>query len=174
MRADGVRTVADLMGRCRVDSITGCWLWGHAASESQQRPSLWLPALKRRVSLGVAICWLRTGKAPAKGVVWHCTCETTDCANPDHRRAGNRSSQMLAAKLTRSPVAVAKMAAGRRAKSKLSDAGAAEIRASTEPLRVLADRHGISISHASMIRRCVLRRPVAAKASSVFSLGMSR
>lgn len=170
IRRDGVRTIDDLMARCRIDDLTGCWLWA-GANDGNGRPSLWLPVLSRRVSLGVAICVLRTGKAPGKGVVWHCTCTTTNCANPKHRTAGDRSSQMLAANLQRDARTRARIAAGKRAVSRLSDEAAAEIRASDEPLHVVAERHSISISHASQIRRGEQRRPLGVRGASVFNLG---
>jgi hypothetical protein len=169
-RTSGIRTLADLKGRCRIDDETGCWRWA-AGADGSGRPSLWLPALGRRVTLGIAICVLRTGNAPAPGVSWHCTCATPNCANPAHRVAGNRSSQMRAAKLTRDAVTRARIAACKRAKSKLPDEAADDIRRSSEPLRVVAERHGISISHASNIRRCEMRLPLAARGASVFNLG---
>jgi hypothetical protein len=166
----GVRTIEDLMGRCRVDEITGCWHWA-CGRDGGGQPTLWLPALRQTVSLGVAICMLRTGKRPMRGVAWHCTCETRHCANPAHRKPGNRSTQMLAANLQRDAVTRSRMAAARRRKSKLSDEAVAEIRASTEFLRVVAERHGISMSHASNIRRGKQRLQLGARAASVFNLG---
>lgn len=172
IRTDGVRSVADLMARCKVDDITGCWIWG-AGLDGGGRPSLWLPALKRRVSLGVAICVIRTGEPPAKGVVWHCTCETTNCANPRHREPGNRSSQMLAARMVRDAATRARIAAGKRAGSRWSEAEIAAIRESADTLHVIAKRHGISIEHASNIRRGEVRLTLGCKGASVFNLGAS-
>jgi hypothetical protein len=77
---------------------------------------------------------------------------------------------MLAAKVVRTPMERARMAAGKRAGSRVSDAQCAEIRASTEPLRVFAERFRISISHASDIRRGTVRRPLCAPGSSIFNL----
>ena len=167
-KRDGIRDLQGIMDRCRVDEFTGCWVWA-MGGDGSGRPSLWLPALERRVSLGVAICVLRTGKPPAPGVVWHCTCSTPNCANPKHRAPGTRSSQMKAAKLQRDALTRARIAQGKRAASELSDTACAEIRASAEPLRIVADRHGISTSHASKIRRGELRQPVG---FSIFTLGL--
>ena len=111
IRTDGVHTIADLRDRCRIDG--DCWLWA-GATNAQGLGSLWLPALGRRTSLGVAICVLRTGRPPTPGRYWHVTCSTRDCANPAHRRPGDRSSQMLAAGMTRDPIQRARIAAGRR------------------------------------------------------------
>lgn len=170
IRRDGVRTIDDLMARCRIDDLTGCWLWA-GAKDGNGRPSLWLPVLSRRVSLGVAICVLRTGKAPGKGVVWHCTCTTTNCANPRHRTAGNRSSQMLAARIRRSAATRAKIAAGKRAVSPWDESVIADVRSSSEPLHAVAARHGMSIEHASNIRRGESRLELGVRGASVFNLG---
>lgn len=178
IRTDGVRTIADIKDRCFVDEITGCWHWRGARSGGKtpdvRTPSLWLPALQRRTTLGIAICVLLTGEEPKPGVRWHCICETKGCANPDHRKAGNKSTQMLAAKLKRSPAQCARIAKGKRAVSELSDEAAAEIRLSEEPLRVLAARHSISISHTSNIKNGKQRRELGARGASVFNLGAQR
>lgn len=156
IRTDGIRTITDLRDRCIVDEDAPngqrCWVWGGAYSANGQ-PCLWLPALGRRVTLGVAACVLRTGKPPAAGVVWHCTCTTPSCANPFHRAPGNRSTQMRAAGIKRDAVTRARIAASKRAQSRLTPDDVNAIRASSEPLRVVAERHGISTSYASLIRR---------------------
>jgi hypothetical protein len=166
----GVRAISDLLDRCRV--VDGCWHWADGR-DGNGRPSLWLPALGRRVTLGTAICVLRTGKPPAKGVVWHCTCDTPNCANPAHRKAGTRSSQMLAAGIQRDAVTRARIAAGKRARSNLTDDAVRAIRASGETLHVLAARHGITPSYASQIRRGQRRREFCAAGASIFNLGIS-
>lgn len=169
IRTDGIRTLADIKLRCTVDEFTGCWHWKGAKTGGVPQPSFWFPPLARRTTIGVAVCFIKTGAEPAPGVRWHCTCETKGCANPDHRVAGNKSTQMLAAKMIRCPVQRARIAAGKRAVSKLSDEAAADIAASIEPLRVVAERHGISIGHAGRVRTGVWRRPLAGRASSVFN-----
>lgn len=170
IRCDGVKSVADLKDRCRVDDLTGCWHWAGGLNGSG-RPSLWLPVLRRRVPLGLAICVLTTGTTPEVGVVWHCTCETKNCANPRHRTAGNRSSQMLAARIRRSAATRAKIAAGKRAVSPWDESVIADVRSSSEPLHAVAERHGMSIEHASNIRRGESRLELGVRGASVFNLG---
>lgn len=164
----GVHTVEDLRQRCVIDDITGCWRYA-------MHPRLWMPGIGRRVTLGVAICFLLTGKEPRKGVAWHCTCSTKDCANPRHRRAGNRSSQMKAANLHRDALTVARIARTKRAASDLTEESCAEIRASHDSLAVLAKRYGVSPSHAGYIRAGKRRAPIVS-GCSVFcfagSIGM--
>ena len=164
----GIRTIEDLKGRCRIDELTGCWEWG-GGRDAHKRACLWLPELGRQGSLGMAACLLRTGKAPTKGVNWFVACRTKDCANPMHRKPGSRSEQMRAANITRNPLERGKIARGRRANSKLSDEMAAAIRASSDSLRILSKRYGVSISHCSNIKRGKQRRELSAPGSSAFS-----
>ena len=166
----GIYTVADLMDRCYVDEVSGCWHW-RQATDPNGYPSVWMPALQQRCTLATAICWLVTGKRPDKGVIWRTTCRTTGCANPMHRAPGTRSEQMLTARCVRDPAQRARIAAGKRATSKLSQADCAAIRQSEEPLRVLVERYGVGKSHISRIRRGEARRELGARGASVFNLG---
>lgn len=173
VRNDGIRRISDLRDRCRLgDGVHDghrCWVWAGGTTGTGQA-SLWLPALGRRVTLGIAACVLRTGKPPESGVFWHCVCETKDCANPWHRTPGSRSGQMLAAKITRDVGTKARIAASKRAKSSLTDEACMQIRQSTGPLRIVAQQHGISVSHASQIR-LGRRRGIGVRGASVFAHG---
>lgn len=172
-RTDGIRTIDDLQGRCVVDIDSGCWHWRGATTLGL--PSMWIGGLDDRVTAATAIAFLVTGEKPEKGRVWHCTCDTRGCCNPEHRnRHGTRSTQMLAAKITRTPMQIVRMSAGRRAGSKLSEAAVADILATDDILSAAAARHGCSLSHISQIRRGVLRKPLAAPGSSVFNFGGMR
>lgn len=165
----GIRTIEDLRQRCRVDEDTGCWQYGKA-TRSHHAPGVRLAALDQEmVSIGTAIAVLTTGKRPKKGVFWHITCATNHCANPDHRRAGTRRSQMLQAAYKPSPLTLARMTVKRRAKSRLTEADVAAIRASRETLTVLAERFRVSASHISRIRLGQAWRPTASPAASVFA-----
>ena len=162
----GLRTPADLMARCWVDTDTGCWHW-RGAVDLNGIPSMWLPALRRRSSLGVAACLFATSAGPLPGQAWHCTCTTRYCANPAHRKCGNRSSQMLAAGCTRNPLQRARISAAKRSKSHLTGEQRAEIAGSTDMLRVIAQRYAISISQAWKLRSAA--QPLTSVQSSVFT-----
>lgn len=165
----GVRTIDDLRDRCRVDEASGCWHWAGAVNGDGQ-PSLWLPVARKRMTLGRAIGWLKTGAEPAAGAVWFCTCSTKHCANPKHRRKGTKSDAMLAAGLTKSPLTRARMAEARRKRGKLTPEAVEDIRTSVDPLRVAAERHGVSKSMAWRIRIGHRWQHVAeAPGASVFS-----
>ena len=167
-RNNGIRTAADLMDRCKVDSDTACWHW-HGARDAHGRPSMWCPALSSTVSLGVLSALLRTGHRPAKGTAWHCQCTTRDCANPAHRTPGTRSSQMLALRMQRTPAQRAKVAAGKRKGGKLTDADVEAIRNGGLLLREIVARYGISTGYACEVRSGKRRADLAAPGSSVFA-----
>lgn len=163
----GVLSIEGIRDRCIVDDITGCWTWC-AARDGNGAPCLHVPALGIVTTLGVAIGYFRTGARSPPGVVWHCTCETRQCANPDHRRAGTRSTQMLAAKIKPSPQTRARISAGKRRGAKLSQADADDIRGSSLLLTEISDKYGICIFYACQIRNGQRRKPLAAPGSSVF------
>jgi hypothetical protein len=165
----GIRTIDDIKTRCWVDDDTGCWHWRGAMSGRGKYPAMWLADPQKRVTMPTAVCYVLTGEMPAKGVVWHSNCGNVACGNPEHRCEGTDSSKMLAAKITRSPLVRARMSAGRSKNSTLTLDALAEIRASSDILRVIAQRHGISIAWASRIRLNQVRLPRAAAGNSVFN-----
>lgn len=172
MRSDGIRTPADLKLRCIVDPDTACWHW-RGARDLNNRPSFWFPPLRAVASIGVACSFWKTGARPAKGAMWHSFCNTTDCANPAHRRAGNRSTQMLSLKMVRSPLVRARQAAGKRKVSKLTDADVAAIYGSSMTLQQIMDRYGVCRSYACQLRKGTKRKSTAAPQSSIFSIGVA-
>lgn len=173
MPARGIRSVADLEARCDVDDITGCWRMKTRSGRTVM--NVWYAPLGDKVSIGTLIAHLTTGAAPAPGVVWHCTCSTFNCANPAHRKKGDRSSQMLNADLRRDPATIAKIKATKRATSRLSEDDVAAIVASNDTLHALAARFDISVSYASKVRNQQCRSTaLAARSSSVFTWGQSR
>lgn len=168
IRKDGIRTPADLKLRCIVDPLTGCWDW-RGARDGNGRPSLWLPAIGSRVSLGVACAVFATGKRPERGTAWHTTCGSSACANPAHRICGTRSSQMLSLKLVRTPLQRAKVSASKRATAKLSEADVQDIRSCDLTLDQIAAKFDICVGYACEVRSGKRRLDLAAPASSVFA-----
>jgi hypothetical protein len=169
MTSRGINSIDDLMGRCRVDDLTGCWLWGQSFCGAGY-PAIWFPPLARRVTLGTAIGFLKTGQKAKPGVFWFCTCTTPNCANPDHRKAGTRAQQMKAHKQVRTPLQRARIARGKRAASAIPDSVVREIRASQEPLKAIAKRLGVSMAYCSRVRRGEMRADLVAPGSSIFAM----
>ena len=153
----GIRTVDDLKDRCRLDEDTGCWLWAGGLANNLY-PSFWYPPLAKPVTAGVGICHLLTGRLPHKGEVWHkrkgCDCH---CVNPYHRKQGNRSTQMKAAGIKRSVLTKVKIS---RNRARIPDEVVADVMQSGETLEAVSSRLGLSMSHASNIRRGKQRKPL--------------
>lgn len=101
-RQDGIRTLADIKGRCVIDSETGCWLWRGAMSRSNVRKltptaRVWIPAdgahsaVAGKATTAGKAAWLLAGKPLPDGhVVWRHVCTSGDCINPAHAKAGTR------------------------------------------------------------------------------------
>ncbi len=167
----GVNCIADLKDRCRVDDITGCWHWGGALTQGRP-PSLRFPPLGNRVlTLGAVIGFFRTGEGPSPGVYWVVTCGTLNCANPAHRKAGDRAFQMglIAKGKPIKPLHRQRITASRRKGSKLTDEQVADILHTDDRLQDAAARHGISLTYVSKIRRGEKRVAMVAPGASVFA-----
>lgn len=96
---NGVTTINDLMGRCRIDDETGCWNWAWGMSG---KPSLPIPMLH----LGAGVCgfekitaipayraaWLLAGKKIPTGHVVYRRCCNPLCCNPEHLLCGKRAA----------------------------------------------------------------------------------
>lgn len=167
MSRDGIRTLDDLRQRCVVTDA-GCWLWKGALSHG--KPAVWLPDHGCR-SMPAALSIILTGKPLPKGQTYRAACGDPMCASPfpGHRHRSTVSRVMRELRPTLDAAHRAKIAAAKRAQcAKLSHAIAAEIRASSEPNVVLAERYGVHHSRISVIRAGRGWAPVA---NSVFALG---
>jgi hypothetical protein len=164
----GVQTLEDIRERCYVDPDTNCWQWRGALTNNRY-PSLWMPTLRKSVTIGQAIGYLSTGKVPGPGASWHSTCKNAMCANPAHRRKGTRATQMKAYGIERNPLTRARIAAAKAGQGKLTDEDAKEIRDGDLTLKQIAARWGICISYASEVRAGKRRgEKPAAQGASVF------
>ena len=103
-RADGVRSIDDLRDRCRIDDITGCWIWMLAISDngkggSSRTPRTSIPAGvlgNERKSCSVSApraAWLLSGRPLRAGCgVWR-TCGNDECVAPNHLKAGTKAEE---------------------------------------------------------------------------------
>lgn len=93
VRNDGIRTLADLRGRCRVDSITACWLWVGALNDDGW-PVARFPAGVLRESACVMnprrAGWLLAGNSLESGQMVMRCCDEPMCVNPEHAKTGTR------------------------------------------------------------------------------------
>lgn len=145
----GIRTIDDL--RLRTVDEGDCWIWKGALSSSGQ-PSLWLHG-GHKFSAGGAIKFLLTGEKPTPGFVWAPMCRSALCVNPAHRkemtvlehRRWSRTDRTLAQRIV-----YAKL---KQQASRIDWNIVHEIRASSQTHEQLAEKHGLSISMISKIRR---------------------
>lgn len=163
----GIHGISGIKDRCVINAETGCWDWKGATNNSGT-PIMWIAGLRSRVTLGIALCYFKTGAKPPRGTMWLPTCGNQCCGNPRHRAEGDAS---VRAQGKRTPLHDAKIKQANRLRSKLSEGTAMEIRESDEPARRLADAHDISISHVYRIRRGENWKPIVIPGSSIFNLG---
>lgn len=169
IRTDGIRTLADFKTRFRACEESVCWEW-RGKSYKGRCAQVWLSGIERQCSIGQAVHYLTKGMKIPTGMVMRCTCTTPNCGNPAHRKLVERGRQMVKGVRKDAGTRI-RIAQARREASKVGMTAerAAAIRASNEPLRVLAGRYGISPSFASLIRLGKAWGPLAVGAS-VFSM----
>lgn len=165
-RQDGIRTVEDLRGRCRIDDETGCWLW--AGAKRASAPSVWIPG-HGACAMPKAIALL-TGKTLERKRVMVPTCGRVDCANPAHRKEGSYSELWKLLRPSLTPKHRAKItAATRLALGKITPEIAEQIRAAEGSNAAVGARFGIHETQTSRIRRGDAW--AALPGSSVFAMG---
>ena len=153
--AGGIRTLDDVLGRCRVNEETGCWEWAGAAARSGEKfvvPVAWWPAARRVVSV-LRIAFSLTHAVPlGKRLVWRtCGCET--CVNPKHLRAGTRKDWGVWVVKSRGARGVPiRKPRPKPENTKLSPRMAEEIRASNLTGSALAKQYGVSQTTISRVR----------------------
>lgn len=93
-----VRSLQCIKDRCRVDDITGCWLWGLYVSTGTPRAKV-AARVRDKFGMGVAaqsvprVAWLLSGRTLGDGhVVWRAGCNDKRCVNPEHMRCGTRKA----------------------------------------------------------------------------------
>lgn len=130
-----------------VDDESDCWIWqGYVTKNGHPMIHTCCgPAYVRRVVLSCV------GRAPAPRVPVVPTCGKKLCCNPAHQHATTASA--IAQGRAKCADRAKKIALARRAQSKLTDEAAQQIRIANEPARVLAQRHGVSLSRVYAIRR---------------------
>lgn len=94
VRSDGIRTLSDLLGRCRVDDETKCWVWAGALNDGGF-PVVRIPAGVLRETACVTnprrVGWLLSGRKLGEREMVIRTCDTLLCVRPDHAKVGSRT-----------------------------------------------------------------------------------
>lgn len=150
---------AELLAMLMADTYEegDCIIWSR--KNTADTPHFSIDGIKQNVRKLVQEC---QGIAIKPGRIMHCAkCGESMCVKTEHivQRTTSQNSKVHA-KLGAysSPIAKAKMAMTKRAKSRYADDVIEEIRTSSESARVMAEKHGMSISYAISIRAGNLRR----------------
>ena len=152
----GIRDLAGLHCRCRIDEETGCWRWGLSVSHRAARvhfktpdTGLTIVARGRRAAL-----YLASGVDLPKGHFAFAkpVCEHDDCVNPAHSTSGDRKAHGRALTASgRTKNLATKSAASRKSwatRRTLTDEMVREIRTSEESIYKLAARLGVAYNTA--------------------------
>lgn len=167
---NGIRTLADLLDRCRVDEETGCWLWAGAMSKGV--PRIWSSLLGKTVTGGRLAWQLAHGEEPPTGMtVYRDQLCAARCVNPEHLKEGTKAESGAAlrasGKLRGDPRRAAQCLRNGMRQSKGSPQLRALILASDEPATHLAPKLGLSHTTISLVRQG--KRWAGLAGSSVFS-----
>lgn len=168
-RNDGIRTMEDLLGRCRRDKETGCMLYSGAKS-GPGRYAVWLPTM-RAVTLHTALWILTTGHKPPKAGanLLIPRCGNANCCEMKHRFAGTRAEHSRLLRPTLSLPHRARISVGNRKAWNVCTAEIAEqVRSYPGSGSAAARAFGISRSLACNIKRGTAWGPI--KGASVFSV----
>lgn len=164
---NGIRTLADLQGRCKRDDMTGCLVM--QGNQHHGSVYVWLPALGRPVALSRALAVV-TGAKLKPGQMLVPRCGNTRCADMAHRFIGTRSDLMKILRPTLPPEHRMRIAAAHRAKptSKYDPELRAQLLTSDATLVELERQTGLHRTTVSKIR-LGLTWADGAPASSVFT-----
>lgn len=151
----GIRTLEDIRLRCYVDERTGCWHWRMHFSRGRSCCA-WTVAGIVHKGTATRAAWELSGRNVEPGWVVarrRAVCDSPDCCNPEHLRAGPKSKvqpKLTPEQRTAHRIGVTRVS---RARSKLGMAAALQIRLSDATCHVEAAKWGIAPTTVSAIRR---------------------
>lgn len=163
-----LKTIRD---NCWIDEVTGCWEWRGGLSRGRAGSRLPTTCCDGKTASVPRIVLRLLGKPLGKGQKAYRTCHNQLCVAPAHVVGGapKEVGAILAAsnRLKGNPAKAAKRAAVARAASKLTTDDVIAIRASAEPVRVLAERYGVGRACVYKVRSGETWGPIAG--ASVFA-----
>lgn len=165
----GIRQPEDMRNRSRVDD-GDCWHW-RGAMDKYGRAKVWFDEWRCTTTVAPLMGFFRTGERPSKKVRWLPMCSSDDCVNHNHWKRSTHSAAVKAKPRKNPALHALKVAAARRASSKLSEEDVVAIRAKDESIRACAQRFNVSIATVHRIRRGEQRRPLVMPGTSIFNLG---
>lgn len=172
---DSIQTEEQLMARCRLDELTGCWLWQGAMQGAQSRVYVKLPGKRGKVmNGGRAALVIRARAEPTARVEgYRYVCHDQQCVNPDHCKWMTR--KQIGALIAKSGVHKGNPAyrlsntRNARKRAKLTPEMVAEIRASHENNCELGRRLGVAHTTISAVRLGKHWKDTSVNGSSVFA-----
>lgn len=162
-------TLSLQMIHSRCDEEADCLIWKGSVGGTCA-PYAWHNG--KSVNVRRLVVSLSKGVEVPRNMLVTSKCGNSLCLNPKHLILVSKAElnrRIADSGATRTQKALAGRIAAIRAASKLSMEVVDEIRASTEPVKVLADRHGICLSHVYNIKRGVSWSKGAISQSSVFA-----
>ena len=140
------------------EEVGECWEWQRSMSgPGGHQPQINVngkPQNAARLAYALSKGLQSIAELPATQTVWR-SCSNWRCINPEHLRIGSRKQQQKAlakAGVYKQDAAERLLKRGRNS-SKLSMHAARRIRASTDPVKVIAAREGVTTSTVVSIRR---------------------
>ena len=140
------------------EEVGECWEWQRSMSGPQGRqPQINVhgkPQNAARLAYALSKGLQSIAELPATQTVWR-SCSNWRCINPEHLRIGSRKQQQKAlakAGVYKQNAAERLLKRGRNS-TKLTLQDARRIRASTDPVKVTAEREGVTTSTVISIRR---------------------
>jgi predicted XRE-type DNA-binding protein len=182
MRHDGIRDLQGILDRCKVDDITGCWLWGGGTSKGCPRACICAGVLhpERRSFAVRRAAWVLSGRPDPgdRSVYRKHDCPNSRCVNPAHCHAGLIGSQASEiAKRKDSPLRDARrIATLHRIRNKLAEQVAQAILGDLSAgmlQKHAAKKHGVNKGTVSLIARGMhhSQRQNLMRGASVFAQG---
>lgn len=168
----GIVTIEDVRQRCVIDDHTGCWHCRQANGRVQPRgvrQVIWVHG-RGRVSLPRGIWELHRNRRMPRGWRAFRTCDSYDCANPEHIKGGNGEAFGKVLKAKGEFKADPKRRDNARKAAESRRVVTAELLAwlLESPQSGSAAAHGLGITQS---RANCLRAQARARPSSVFQLG---
>lgn len=164
----GIASLDDIRDRCYINDA-GCWIW-RLARNSCGTAVAWFPEWGLSCGVHLIAHYLSKGKKfDRPGYVWVGKCGDSGCINPEHYGA-QLFSKRGQGKRTNPVLHRYRITLARRARAKLSEAIASEIRASELSPREGAERYGIAISSWYRVRNGENWRPC--RAPSALPMGL--
>jgi hypothetical protein len=165
----GIRCIEDLRLRCRIVEGDDCWHWAGAFDTKKNLPKLWFPLFGTTTTPGPVIAFLKTGCRPKKSR-WLSRCGSGDCVNPDHWAVSSHAEACRRRPRKNTAVGDYRATLARRARAKLDDASAADIRAREHGAQHYADKYGVGLNTVYRVWKGQMWKPMASPVNSVFAL----